>query len=236
VRFSYLAFFTDSSDASSRISGSDLTTLRNVISGLAGIARANIYQPANAQDLFNDDPGSPVFGFQLYFEELEQLESAVGPKGDLQAIADLKELPSLLGTKINQQAMLNRFFSVAEPHPLPRSACSYAVHYPGPATDMNAWNAHYNEHHPAIMGRFPGVREIEILTRIDWIDALPWPRVHHMQRNRSAFDSAAALTAALHSEIRLEMRADYARFPSYENGNFHYPFETEIIYFRDEQK
>ena len=43
------------------------------------------------------------------------------------------------------------------------------------------------------MARFPGIRQIEICTRIDWCGFLPWRRVDHMQRNKVVFDSAAAL-------------------------------------------
>lgn len=42
--------------------------------------------------------------------------------------------------------------------------CSYHIHYPRPAEDMNAWNLHYLEHHPSIMRTFPNVRGIEIYT------------------------------------------------------------------------
>jgi hypothetical protein len=79
------------------------------------------------------------------------------------------------------------------------------------------------------MARFPDIREIEILTPIEWIDAMPWRRVHHMQRNRVMFDSPAALTAALTSPVRHEMRADFADFPPYEGGVFHFPFATEAV-------
>ncbi len=107
--------------------------------------------------------------------------------------------------------------------------CTYLVHYPGPAEDLNAWLSHYIAHHPPIMARFPGIREIEICTRLDWCDALPWPRVEAMQRNKVVFDDATALTAALNSPVRHEMRADFARFPAYRGGNLHYPMATRVL-------
>ena len=64
---------------------------------------------------------------------------------------------------------------------------------------------------------------------MDWIDAMPWERVHHMQRNRIMFDSPQALTDALHSPVRYRMRDDYKTFPLALNGNKHYPMLTEVI-------
>ena len=49
------------------------------------------------------------------------------------------------------RSMLTRAFPVdAAAHPAGTTRpCSYLVHYPGPAEDMNAWNLHYLENHPA---------------------------------------------------------------------------------------
>jgi hypothetical protein len=79
---------------------------------------------------------------------------------------------------------------------------------------------------PVPMARFPGIREIEIYTRIDWVSALPWRRADCMQRNKVVFDDAAALTAALNSPVRHEMRADYHKLPPFEGSVSHYPMAT----------
>ena len=227
MRFCYFAFFEAPRHPDLRISTEDLERVRETLGDLAGLSKAHIYQPAEASDLYTDDGTGPVFGFQLYFDRIEDLEAAVGPRGAVKALA--ARLPSLSQAQASQQAMLNRQFPVPEEMPFPPEACSYLVHYPGPARDLNEWLAHYLEHHPPIMARFPGIREIEILTRIDWIDSLPWRRVFPMQRNRVMFDSAEALTAALHSPVRHEMREDFARFPAFEGGNYHYPMRTERV-------
>ena len=41
-------------------------------------------------------------------------------------------------------------------------------HYVGQAEDLNVWNDYYLNHHPQVMARFPGIREIEVCTRVDW--------------------------------------------------------------------
>ena len=50
-----------------------------------------------------------------------------------------------------------------------------------------------------------------------------------MQRNKVGFDSAAALTAALNSPVRLEMRADYNRLPRFSGKVTHFPMATRVI-------
>jgi len=229
MRFCYLAFFEKPDDPSARVAAQEIGLLRNCLGGLAGLSKAHIYTPAIASDIYTDDGAPPLLGMQLYFERIEDLEAAIGPAGALKAFSEGNALPSLRHAKASQQAMLNRSFPVIEEAPVSPTACSFVVHYPGPAEDLNAWLAFYVANHPPLMARFPDVREIEILSRIDWVDAMPWPRVNHIQRNRLLFDSPQALTDALHSPVRHEMRADFAKFPPYEGGNFHYPMLTEVV-------
>ena len=129
-----------------------------------------------------------------------------------------------------------RCCAAASPCPTRRRApsrgvrpCSFLVHYPGPASDLNAWNRHYNLYHPPLMARFPGVRLVEIYTRLDAVSGLGWPAESVMQRNKLMFDTPAALTGALASPVLQEMRADFNSFPPFEGGNVHYALETRII-------
>ena len=71
--------------------------------------------------------------------------------------------------------------------------CTYLVAYEGAAEDLTAWLTHYIADHPPIMARFPGIRQIEIYTCIDWCGGLPWPRVTHMQRNKVVFDNPGGI-------------------------------------------
>jgi hypothetical protein len=79
------------------------------------------------------------------------------------------------------------------------------------------------------MTQLPGLRELEVYTRLDWISALPFRRVNFFQRNKVAFDSEAALTSALHSPVRQKMREDYRAFPPFTGGNTHYAMMTRVV-------
>ncbi|MFN3937233.1 MAG: hypothetical protein ACK4KW_06615 [Gemmobacter sp.] len=185
---------------------------------------ALIFTPATARDIYVDDGAAPPLGLQLLFDRLEELEGAAAHLADA-----LAAVTSLRGTLPDAQAFWRRTFPVDDPVPRGERPCSYVVHYPGPAADPDAWHAHYIAGHPPLFRRFPGIRAIEILTPVDWICRLPARKVRHMQRNRVMFDSPEALTAALQSSVRHELRADFHSFPAFEGGNFHYPMITRQV-------
>ncbi|SDH70681.1 hypothetical protein SAMN05216338_101282 [Bradyrhizobium sp. Rc2d] len=177
-----------------------------------------------------DGPG-PAFALQLRFPDLFACEAALGRDGALASLATGGGQSSLTGLDVTHQVMLTRSFpvDVAAHPPGTANPCSYLVHYPGSADDINAWHLHYLEHHPSIMRTFPDVRQIEIYTRIDWVDRLPSRRVEHMQRNKLVFDSPAALSRALSSDVINRMRADFIQFPPFAGGNKHFPMLTRTV-------
>ncbi len=230
--FAYFATFEDGAAAKAPVSAAEIERLSRLIATTPGLARGLIFTPERTRDPYGDDGASPSLALELYFAELPALEAALAPKGHLQALARPETLPSRTGAAVTQQAMVARSYPVPQPRfetPPGGLPCTYLVHYPGQADDLNAWLAYYIEHHPQVMARFPGIREIEICTRLDWCGFLPWPRAAHMQRNKVVFDSAAALTAALNSPVREEMRADFAKFPPFSGGSRHYALATRTV-------
>jgi uncharacterized protein (TIGR02118 family) len=225
--FSYFITCIDP-NPQTQLTASDRIALARLLQSIPGLARAHLFTPTPARDRYIDDGPAPMLTLQLYFERLDALETAAGADGALQALASA--LPS--AARVSQQVMWTRAFPVAQPpgsQPAGRPSCSFLVHYPGEAQDLNTWLTHYLCHHVPLMCRFPDVRAVEVYTRVDWIDALPWDREHHFQRNKIVFDSAAALEQALHSPVREQMKADRASFPPFSGGNVHHPFATETV-------
>jgi hypothetical protein len=209
-----------------------LPALRTLLPGIAGLERALIFTPETTKDRFIDDGTPPPLSLQLYFVELPALEAAVSVGGPLEPLVGTGLLGRFSDVEITQQAFYVRPFPVDDPIVRPGPSglpCSFVVHYPGPAADLNLWLSNYIASHPPVMRQFPGIRSIEILSRVDWCGSLPWARANHMQRNRVMFDSAEALTLALASPARLQLRRDFEKFPPYEGGNFHYPMATEEV-------
>ena len=177
-------------------------------------------------DPYNRDEAPPQLALQLYFETLPDLEAATAHD----CFGALASRGPLADADIAQQAMLVRPFAVPEPKNASEPPyCTYLVSYEGEAQDINAWLHHYLEKHTAHMARFPGIRELEVYTRLDAVSVLPWRRLNCMQRNKVAFDSPEALTAALHSPVRHEMRADFNAFPPFTGPVRHHAMATRVL-------
>jgi hypothetical protein len=207
----------------------ELAWLHRCLTATPGLRQGLIHTPSSTHDPYLNDGAPPSLALQLYFDDIALLEAALAPAGHLQALASRDVLA---GAEVTQQAMLVRQFPVPDPvfrTPPGEQPCTYLVAYQGKADDMNAWLAYYIAGHPPVMARFPGIRQIEICTRIDWCGFLPWPRVEHMQRNKVVFDNQAALTAALNSPVRHEMREDFAKFPPFTGPVTHFPMLTTAV-------
>ena len=178
-----------------------------------GTKRALVYTPETAKDPFLNDGTPPPLILQLYFADLAVLEQACAG-------------PLSVFKSCTAQAMAVRRFAVPNPG---TPGCTYLVAYEGPAQDEHAWHAHYLEHHPPLMARLPGIRELEVYTRIDWVSPPAWERASCMQRNKVAFDSPQALSAALDSPVRHEMRADFRRLPPFSGAVTHFPMATRVL-------
>ncbi|MGY3697543.1 hypothetical protein ACVIGA_007623 [Bradyrhizobium sp. USDA 3240] len=216
-----------------RIHADDLAAVAAMVGSTPGMAEGLLFTPLeqSVDHPYKADGSGPVFALQLRFPDLFACEAAMDRGGVLAGLAAGRGLPSLTGLDVTHQAMVTRAFPVDDAKHANGTVtpCSYLVHYPGPADDMNAWNLHYLELHPSIMRTFPEVRQIEIYTRIDWVDRLPSQRVEYMQRNRLMFDSPQALARALSSDVITRMRADFVRFPPFAGGNKHFPMLTSIV-------
>lgn len=196
------------------------------------LTKALLHAPASTSDPYVKDGPAPALVLQLYFAELSELEATLAHAGHLSALTSHREFPTLAQAHIAQQAMLVRPFAV--PDPIFRTAsgephCTYLVSYEGEADDLNAWHAHYLERHTRHMAMFPGIRELEVYTRLDWVSRQPWTRLNYMQRNKVVFDSPDALQRALNSPVRHDMRADFKTFPAFSGPNNHYAMATRVV-------
>lgn len=230
MSLSYFVYF-HLADPAARVTPSDMSRLRTLLGGLPGMTEGLIFTPTETQiaHYFPDDPPAPALALQLQFDDIAALEAVLRPDGALQVLAQPGVLRSLADAHVTEQAMIRRRFPVDEPLIAGEPFCSYLVHYPGEADDLNAWLAHYVDHHPPIMRQFPGVRLVEIYSRIDWCSFMPWQRVNFMQRNKLAFDTPAAFSAAQFSPVIEKLRADFAVFPPFRGGNVHYPLLTWTV-------
>jgi len=210
----------------------ELAKLEGVLCPIPKLTKALAHTTSEADDPYLKDESPPALVLQLYFRDLTGLEAAASRSGSLVALNSPNAFPGLSSADVTQQAMIVRPFAV--PEPVFRNApgtpySTYLVSYEGLAEDLNVWLAHYLDKHTGHMARFPGIRELEVYTRLDWVSLLPWPQVNFMQRNKVAFDSPQALTEALHSPVRHEMRADFKTFPPFTGPINHFAMATRIV-------
>ncbi|CAG9197061.1 Ethyl tert-butyl ether degradation protein EthD [Paraburkholderia caribensis] len=200
----------------------NISRLQSAAHDVAGLRRFVLHFPAGRD---GHDASAPFCVTQWYFDDLERLEAALQPGSAIQSAAD-SIAASMDACTLLQQAMAVRHFPT--PHALDArdERCTYLVSYDGEADDFNAWLTHYLTHHPPLMTQLPGIRELEIYTRIDYRSALNYPRATAMQRNKVVFDDAASLDAALASPVRARMKADFDSFPPYSGATPHYPMHS----------
>jgi hypothetical protein len=192
---------------------------------------AELHRPA-AVETYHRDGLAPRAAMRLVFDSIEALETQSLTGGFLRALTRSSVWRHVAGEQMTQQAMVTRTFL-----PLAdlsndtdgKQVCSYLVHYPGQAEDFNAWLGYYVRHHPQIMLEYPDVMQVQVFTRIDWCDALPFRRVSYMQRNQLTFPSVGVLMRALESPVRARMRSDNQQFPPFSGGAKHYAMHTSLL-------
>jgi uncharacterized protein (TIGR02118 family) len=107
---------------------------------------------------------------------------------------------------------------------------SYFVRYRGSSSDREAFQAHYETHHAAILREFPNIRSLVLHRPSAWTDPFPVRRGESMLLAQMQFDSSAELDAALRSEARRLARDDFHRFPPFEGEVSHEAMTGKVIF------
>ena len=224
----FLTCHAPKSDAAiAPVTSAERSALHQLLVPTPGLREVRLHTPANADDPMLDDGAPPPLTIQLFFNDIGALEQALAPAGYLQKLASFEPVNRF---DAEQQAMLVRAYPVPG-QSLPVTAdqpyCTYLVCYQGPAEDTGAWLWQYMDGHPQLMARLPGIRHIEIYSRLDWCGFLRWPRSGAMQRNQVCFDNEQALTAALQTPLRAQMREHFEHLPPFSGGVTHYPMRSQ---------
>nr|WP_315594139.1 ethyl tert-butyl ether degradation protein EthD [uncultured Cupriavidus sp.] len=228
MTFSYFIIAANPTEPSLQLDTGQISALTGAIRVTPGLVRAELHTPAGVET-YHRDGASPMVFLRLEFAALQELEATISQGGYLYQLFSEADWFGQTGTHVVHQVMLTRPFLPLESQNPGTDLCSYLVHYPGAAANLNDWLGHYLRHHPQIMMEYPAVCQINVFTRVDWYDDMPWERVDHMQRNMLSFPSSDALQAALNSPVRGKMRADSESFPAFSGGAIHYPMRTRIF-------
>ncbi|MDP6704727.1 MAG: hypothetical protein QF893_00165 [Alphaproteobacteria bacterium] len=199
--------------------------LPRALNGAGGARGAEVYLPTAeaAADPLTDDGRGPALLLEVDFDDLAGLEAWVA---SAEAGAFFETCPALARDDCHldcEAFEVQRFPVAGEAMPSARKAAlSFVVRYYRPAADEAAFQAFYVAHHPPILGRFPGIRNVLCYLPLAWRNDSAIATSDCMLGNEVVFDSLADLDAALASEVRHELRRDYERFPPFSGAVTHH--------------
>ena len=106
---------------------------------------------------------------------------------------------------------------------------SYFVRYRGACADPNAFHAHYETRHAAILRQFPNIRSLILHRPALWNDPFPVQRGETFLLAQMQFDDLRDLDIALHSEARRQAREDFLQFPRFTGEVTHEAMHGTVI-------
>jgi uncharacterized protein (TIGR02118 family) len=107
---------------------------------------------------------------------------------------------------------------------------SYFVRYRGLASEPDAFRAHYENRHAAILRRFPKIRSLILHQPTSWNDPMPVRQGETFLLAQMKFENAGELDAALRSEARREARDDFHCFPAFSGEVTHEAMIGKVVF------
>jgi uncharacterized protein (TIGR02118 family) len=191
--------------------------------------RIEAYTPQSVEDPYLGVEANKLLIVQADFATRNQLEAAMANP----LVADaLTAMPNDGDFQVTAEAFNVRHFPLLDGSTsTQRAPVSFVVRYYPPIEKEKAFNEHYFDHHPPIMAHFPRIRNILCYVPIDWQDANHVTPSHSFLGNEIVFDSIEDLNAALASDVRHDLRADYYLFPPHEGENSHHAMHRRVLRF-----
>jgi hypothetical protein len=194
----------------------------------APAARVEAYAPLSVEDPYLGCESGKLLVVQADFTKPAGLEAALANA----AVADaLAAMPRNGDFQVTTEAFRVRHFPLLDGSSPPRRApVSFVVRYYFPVAKAQAFRDHYCAHHPPIMARFPRIRNILCYSPVDWRDVNRLMPANSFLGNEIVFDSIEDLNAAMASQVRHELRADYHHFPPHEGATSHHAMYRRVLF------
>lgn len=192
------------------------------------VIRIEAYVPQSAEDPYLTCESGKLLIVQADFPTRVDLESTMSNSSVADAFATM---PGKRDVDVTAEAFTVRHFPLLDNSTPPRCApLSFVVRYYPPIGKPLAFAKHYLKHHPPIMARFPRIRNILCYLPIDWHDTNDITSSNSFLGNEVVFDNVEDLNAALASDVRHELRADFHQFPPHEGENTHHAMYRRILF------
>ncbi len=196
------------------------------MSKIPGLERLDTYLPESSNDPYLDDGYGPAIMVQGVYPDPQALRVAFASDAFK---ASIESIPP--NSALTHDAMSMHFYPVeGEQQPAEWTApVSYVVRYHRPAEDEQAFIDYYVGHHPQMLGRFAGIRNVMCYLPIEWDDPTGLPRADYLLGNEVVFDSLNALNDSLKTPLRDELREDFNNFPPIQGRNTHYAMTRKRV-------
>ncbi len=179
------------------------------------VKSVDLFHPAAGEVLVFGDEVPPPLLVQIDVDTVAAAEALVAADG-FAAVAAIAERPPGLDVFQVQD------FPIAQGEPVPRTApLSFVVRYFGPTDDDAAFARHYVTHHPPILARLPGVRNVLCYLPVAWRNRSGLKASGAFFGNEVVFDDLAALNRSMVSPVLAELRRDSSQFPRFGHNTHH---------------
>lgn len=203
----YSLFFIASADlAGVSIALAECGELTQICRKFDALDSADLFLPIDWHNPIFDDGPAPRFVLQLCSRDVEMLGQLHREMANIQ-LANAGTLSSISRSGI----FVARSWPVAgQAAPVERTApVSFLVRYfSAMLPDADAFRAAYQASHPAILGRFPAIRNVRCYVPYGGHSTTSVELL-----NEVVFDSTDALVSALQSEVLQALREDTATLP-----------------------
>jgi len=197
----------------------------------AEVKSINLFGFEKAHDPYLDDGAGPLLLVELGFDDVAGMEAALGAADVLDALGDAATLPvadcavTLDAFEVVHQILPGETQATAQR----RAPMSYVVRYYRPAEDEKAFTDFYIENHPPLLAEFPNIRGVMCFLPVEWRNPTALPMADCMLGNEVVFDSVADFDAAMASDVRHRLRADYMQFPKFSGPVTHFMMRRRSV-------
>jgi len=181
-----------------------------------------IYTPESGDVPRMDESPVPTIIVQIDLDDADAAKTLVQSDKFQQVFMDKNAYPAPV-EKINLEITEAVHFplpSIAAPPP--RTApLSFVVRYYGPVRNAAEFVEFYTGHHPPILGKFPGIRNVLCYLPLDWRATGEVADDRLIIGNEVVFDDLNALNRALASDVLAEAQADGRHFQAFGESTHH---------------
>ena len=193
-----------------------------------GNSRIEAFTPRRVNDPYLGNETGKLLIVQATFASRDALERAMSDTGVSAALASM---PSHANAHVTDEAFTVHACPLMDGSTPPRRApVSFVVRYYRPIDREREFTEYYIAHHPPIMARFPGIRNIYCYLPVEWRRTNSIAQSECFLGNEIVFDSVESLAAALNSDVRHDLREDYRHFLPHEGDVTHFAMSRRVLF------